>query len=134
MQPTTLNPYEQKLLKGWEEIYKKGQLTFWILLALKDGPKYMAEIKQFVASLTHETIIADDQSMYRALRRYETAEIIQPQTIPGKAGPERKVYELTEIGERILETFSQRNITPIFYQPSLQLLITNKRESSNEKN
>tara|TARA_B100000780_G_scaffold277316_1_gene247728 strand:- start:491 stop:604 length:114 start_codon:yes stop_codon:yes gene_type:complete len=25
------------LLSSWEETYKKGQLTLWIFLALKDG-------------------------------------------------------------------------------------------------
>jgi PadR family transcriptional regulator PadR len=34
------------LLTTWEETYKKGQLTLWIFLALRDGDKYMNEIKR----------------------------------------------------------------------------------------
>ena len=36
------------LLSSWEETYKKGQLTLWIFLALKDGQKYVDEIKKFI--------------------------------------------------------------------------------------
>jgi hypothetical protein len=28
----------EELLNAWEETYKKGQLTLWIFLALKEGP------------------------------------------------------------------------------------------------
>jgi len=37
-----------ELLATWEETYKKGQLTLWIFLSLKDGRKYVDEIKSFV--------------------------------------------------------------------------------------
>jgi PadR family transcriptional regulator PadR len=37
-----------ELLSAWEETYKKGQLTLWIFLSLKDGNKYVDEIKLFV--------------------------------------------------------------------------------------
>ncbi|NLT50195.1 MAG: PadR family transcriptional regulator, partial [Ignavibacteria bacterium] len=30
-----------ELLSAWEETYKKGQLTLWVFLALKDGKKYV---------------------------------------------------------------------------------------------
>ena len=33
------------LLAGWEDVYKKSQLTLWILIALKDGEKSMASVK-----------------------------------------------------------------------------------------
>ena len=36
------------LLSSWEQTYKKGQLTLWIFLALKDGQKYVDEIKEFI--------------------------------------------------------------------------------------
>lgn len=126
-----LNPYEQKLLKAWEEIYKKGQLTFWIFIALKEKPKHMAAIKAFISTYSHGTIEADDQSMYRALRRYQAADMLTFKTIPGEGGPDRKVYELTETGARVLDAFMERNIAAIFYQTSLQNLITGKsRENS----
>ena len=37
-----------ELLNAWEETYKKGQLTFWVFLALRESNKCMEEIKEFV--------------------------------------------------------------------------------------
>src|SRR4051812_45512825 len=96
-----LDNYEQKLLDGWEDVYKKGQLTLWIMLALKDGAKYMAEIRQFIHTATNDTLSADDKSLYRALRRYYDVELIDYTLGAGKNGPDRKVYKLTELGNRV---------------------------------
>ena len=38
----------EELLGAWEETYKKGQLTFWVFLALSEGSKCVEEIKEFV--------------------------------------------------------------------------------------
>lgn len=121
-----LDHYEQKLLDGWEEVYKKGQLTLWIMLALKDAPKHMAEIKQFIAEVTHGTLTADNQSMYRALRRYYDAELVSVRQQPGISGPDRKIYSLTRIGQNVLEAFLQRNITYVFFHPRVKRLIERK--------
>ncbi|HSW37666.1 MAG TPA: PadR family transcriptional regulator [Candidatus Saccharimonadales bacterium] len=123
-----LDDYEQKLLDGWEEVFKKGQLTMWIMLALKDGPKHMADIKAFIDEATNGTLTADDQSMYRALRRYYDVELVDFTTEPGKSGPDRKVYSLTKIGQRVLEEFIARNITSVFFKPQIVNLL-NKRSS-----
>ena len=40
-----------ELLETWEETYKKGQLTFWIFLSLKESKKYVDEIKRFIVLL-----------------------------------------------------------------------------------
>ena len=119
-----LGKYEQKILGNWEEVYKKGQLTFWVLLALKDGPKHMSGIKDFIAERTNKTITADDQSMYRALRRYYSAELVDYTAESSKGGPDRKVYHLTNVGQRVLAAFCARNLTPVFYQGDVRTLIT----------
>lgn len=59
------------LLSAWEETYKKGQLTLWIFLALKDGQKYVDEIKAFIETKSKNTITCEEQSLYRNLRKYE---------------------------------------------------------------
>ena len=115
--------YEEQLLDAWEEVFKKGQLTLWILLALKDGPKHMAEIKQFIEKATDGSMTADDQSMYRALRRYHDAEMVGFTGEPGRNGPDRKVYRLTAIGHAVLESFVQRNILNVFYKPHIKRLV-----------
>lgn len=117
-----LNDYERKLLEGWEEVHKKGQLSLWILLSLKDGAKHMADIKAFIARITHDAISADDKSMYRALRKFEDADMLSFVSKPSQGGPDLKVYHLTETGKRVVEVFIDKHVT-LFYQPTVEKLI-----------
>lgn len=117
------DPYQQKLLDGWEEVYKKGQLTLWMMLALKDGPKHMAKMKEFITDATNGTLSADDQSMYRALRRYYDVEMVDFTQESGGSGPDRKIYTLTSTGSRVLEYFLERNIRGVFFKPSIKDLL-----------
>lgn len=118
-----LDDYETKLLEGWQDVHKKSQLTLWILLALKDGAKHMAEIKECVQRLTKNTISADDQSMYRALRRFYDAEIVDFTAEAGDGGPDRKVYKLTKTGSNVLDAFLKEHIIDVFYDKANQILI-----------
>ena len=118
-----LSTYEQTLLDGWEDVFKKGQLTMWIMLALKDGAKHMAEIKGFIHESTSGTLVADDQSMYRALRRYKDAEMVDFNPQAGVGGPDRKIYGLTATGHKVLQTFLERNITDVLFKPEVKHLI-----------
>jgi PadR family transcriptional regulator, regulatory protein PadR len=126
-----LNDYERKMLEGWEDVFKKGQLTLWIMLAIKDGAKHMSEIKDFIFAATHGNVTADDQSMYRALRRYTDAELLEYTTEPGEGGPDRKVYNLTLSGLNVLQSFLQRNIVNTFYNSELKKLVL--EESGHER-
>lgn len=117
-----LSDYEHKLLAGWDEVLKKGQLTLWIMIALYEGPKHMAEIKSYINAVTNGTLSADDKSMYRALRRYNDAEMIGFTNEPGDNGPDRKVYQLTDTGKAVLSGFVSRNIVPVFYKPMVKEL------------
>lgn len=98
------------LLSGWEEVYKKSQLTLWILLALKDGEKSMQFIKEYILERTNNNIDADDKSMYRALRRFDDADLITAKSAPNPGGPDIKLWRLTETGKWVLENFIERNI------------------------
>lgn len=120
--------YEKKLLEGWEDVFKKGQLTLWIFLALKDSPKHMAEIKNFIDASTKGVLSVDDQSMYRALRRYHEVEMVRFTTEPGDNGPDRKVYALTGIGQKVLDQFLERNIISVFYRPEVKDLVLRKAD------
>ena len=68
--------YKQELLKAWEDVYKKGQLTLWLFLALKEKPKYVTEIKDFIESYSNNSITCEEQSLYRALRKYYDLEMV----------------------------------------------------------
>lgn len=116
--------YKNDLLISWEETYKKGLLTFWILLSLRDNSLYINEIKDFIRKYTNETITCEDQSLYRSLRKYYNLEIVDFELREGNKGPNRKYYFLTEIGKDLLQDFTNRNIS-IFLSENVSGLITN---------
>lgn len=123
---TGLTEYEQKLLKGWEDVHNRGQMSLWILLALKDGAKHMSHIKDFIARMTNHMLVPDDKSVYRALRRFKDSELVSFKLTPSSAGPDLKIYELTHTGTSVLKAFLRRNIVEIFNQPMVLKLIQGK--------
>lgn len=111
-----------ELLSAWEETYKKGQLTLWIFLSLKEGEKYVDEIKSFVEQESNHTMTCESQSLYRNLRKYQHLDVVNFKTGEGHKGPERKYYYLTELGEDLLNSFIDRNIH-LFFNDRIKNLI-----------
>lgn len=111
-----------ELLSAWEETYKKGQLTLWIFLSLKDGKKYVDEIKTFVEEQSVNTMRCESQSLYRNLRKFQHVGVVDYETGVGNKGPERKYYFLTEIGQKLLDNFIERNISLFFNKRIKNLL------------
>lgn len=111
-----------ELLIAWEETYKKGQLTLWIFLALKDDKKYVEEIKSFVEEQSNLTMTCEEQSLYRTLRKFQHLGVVNFESGKGNKGPERKYYFLTELGLTLLNQFVERNISLFFNQRVKQLL------------
>lgn len=119
----TAKDYEQRVLTGWEDVHNKGQLSLWIMLALKDGAKYMGLIKEFIALATNNQLLPDDKSVYRSLRRFKDSELVDYKLMPKTGGPDLKIYELTITGKNVLRQFIERNISGILYQPRIRKLI-----------
>jgi DNA-binding PadR family transcriptional regulator len=115
----------ENLLTSWEETYKKGQLTLWIFLSLKDGEKYVDEIKYFIEEYSKNTFTCEEQSIYRSLRKHLHLNIVQYKLKEGDKGPERKYYELTHLGEDLLNQFIKRNIN-LFYDEKIKVLLKPK--------
>ena len=111
-----------ELLSAWEETYKKGQLTLWIFLSLKDGKKYVDEIKSFVEEQSNNSMTCESQSLYRNLRKYQHVGVVDFKTGEGNKGPERKYYYLTELGLELLNNFIERNIN-LFFSKRIKHLI-----------
>ena len=112
-----------ELLSAWEETYKKGQLTLWIFLSLKDGKKYVDEIKSFVEKESNHTMTCESQSLYRNLRKYQHIGVVDFEPGEGNKGPERKYYFLTELGIELLNSFIERNINLFFSEQIKNLII-----------
>lgn len=116
------NRYIEKLLNNWEDVFKQGLLTFWVLVALSQKEMTVPEIRHSVLNLTDNTYKTSDQALYRLLRKHYDLEIVGIREIKGNSGPNKKLYKLSDIGHRLLQDFSDRNIT-LFLQPSVQSLI-----------
>ncbi len=116
------NIHLSELLSAWEETYKKGQLTLWIFLSLKDGKKYVDEIKSFVEEQSENTMTCENQSLYRNLRKFQHVGVVDYDTGVGNKGPERKYYFLTELGQKLLNKFIDRNIS-LFFNTRIKNLI-----------
>ena len=114
--------YKMELLKSWEDTYKKGQLTFWLLLGLRDKSLYVSEIKEFIESATNKTITCEEQSIYRSLRKYYDLEIVDYELRQGNKGPDRKYYFLTKIGKDLLRDFTERNISLLYNKKTFDLI------------
>ncbi|MDC1106829.1 PadR family transcriptional regulator [Prolixibacteraceae bacterium] len=117
-----MNNEVDPLLEAWEETYKKGQLTLWIFLALKEEPKYVEEIKLFVETTSNGTMRCEEQSLYRTLRKYRHIDVVDFETRKGFKGPDRKYYFLTELGKKLLSQFLSRNIA-LFFNENVRNLI-----------
>jgi PadR family transcriptional regulator PadR len=120
------------LVAEWDDVYKKGQLSLWILIAIFDGKKYAAQINDFMHAATNGTFEVKEQSLYRALRRFHAMKliVITMQESPS-GGPQRKYYELTPEGEEVLRRFVALNINPLL-RPNVSQLV--KRLQQEEKN
>jgi PadR family transcriptional regulator PadR len=91
----------KELLNSWEETYKKGQLTLWIFLALQEDKMYVDEIRDFVITKSNGTITCEEQSLYRALRKYEQIDVLDYELRKGNKGPDRKYYFMTDLGQEL---------------------------------
>lgn len=108
----------EKLLDAWEETYKKGQLTFWVFLALKESNKCVEEIKEFVETESEGTMSCEEQSLYRNLRKFQNLDIVAYNSKKVSKGPDRKYYYLTPMGKELFKRFVERNIM-IFTKESI---------------
>src|SRR4030042_5885705 len=95
------NPLNE-LLANWEEVYKKGLLTFWLLLFLHERPAYAYEAGASIERLSQGTISVDENSIYRALNRFETLGLVDSELRDSDIGPKRRYYCLTRSGTDLL--------------------------------
>ena len=115
------------LLQQWEDNYKKGLLSFWLLLLLHGRAAYAYEMTAMVAEMSQGTVTADEKSIYRALKRFEENGLIQSQTQNSDVGPPRRYYTLTSAGQQLLARFIERNIR-IFARPDVAAAIDSVKD------
>lgn len=117
-----LDHYQKRLLVGWEDVFKRGLLTYWVLLSLVEQPRYAAEIMQFIEIQSGGNFAVEEQSLYRALRRYVDSELVVYSSQQTSNGADRKYYELTTTGRKVLAVFIKQNISPLHNELTIKLL------------
>lgn len=102
-----------RLLQQWEESYKKGLLSFWILFSLTQRSMYAYEMSKEINDISQGSIKVEDNSIYRALKRFIEADLIDFNMQSSPNGPARKYFYLTDLGKDLLHQFIKRNILVI---------------------
>ncbi len=120
------------LLAQWEETYKKGLLSFWLLLLLAQRKAYPYEIKAAINEMSRNTINADENSIYRALNRLADSGVLDSELLPSGTGPSRRYFFLTDLGRELLNRFIARNIL-VFEHPQVADLIQKTIASNGNK-
>lgn len=114
----------------WEEVYKRGLLTFWILLMLSEREMYAYEMRTSIADISQRTIDVDDNSIYRALKRFAEAGLVASDLRPSESGPARRYFSLTPAGHELLASFIERNLL-VFQSPQVVNAIHHVMETRN---
>lgn len=120
-----------ELLQKWEGAYKKGLLSFWILLLLAERPCYPFEMRALLEEVSQGTMTADDNSIYRALGRFQDMGLVDSDTQPSRQGPYRRYFCLTDSGLVLLKRFIERNIL-VFAVPAVAERIHSITSSGDE--
>jgi PadR family transcriptional regulator PadR len=120
------------LLLQWEETYKKGLLSFWLMLLLSGGKAYPYEIKDAILELSRNSISADENSIYRALNRLAVSGLLTSELLPSDTGPSRRYFSLTDRGWDLLRQFISRNIL-VFQDPAVAGAIKKVISTGNTK-
>lgn len=101
-----LNSDERQFLNDWEEVYKKGILTFWVLFYLSQSTHDANSLCELLIS--NDTSL-NEHSIYRLLRRLYDVGMIDQSHTKGR----NKYYQISPKGRRTLTAFTARNIAPL---------------------
>lgn len=110
-------PRAETQLETWEEVYKRGLLSFWLLLALHSERRYPYELPAVIEQISQGTMTVNGNSIYRSLRKFEELGLVNSQLEPSESGPDRRYYALTETGLELLRAFIRRNILVFESEP-----------------
>ena len=123
----------EQLLEQWEQNYKKGLLSFWILLSLAEEAQYAYAMKEHIEALSLGSMSADENSIYRALRRFVQEGLVASEMRPSELGPDRRYFELSAKGRALLAGFIERNLS-VFNHAAVKKAMNKIRNSQKAKN
>lgn len=107
-----------EMLAQWEEVYKRSLLSFWLLLLLSEQETYAYKMGAAIRQMSQGTVDADDNSIYRALRRFSDSGLVASEKRVSDRGPARRYFWLTPRGRDLLRRFVERNVL-LFQDPHI---------------
>jgi len=93
-------------LQIWEDVHKKGILTFWVLFYVSKGSYDAGTLYEVLAK--NDTTL-NEHSLYRLLRRLYDVGLVNQDRKQGR----NKYYSISDKGKNILNVFMVRNIEPL---------------------
>jgi len=75
-------------------------------------------MRALLEEISQGTMSADENSLYRALGRFQGMGLVDSDTQPSRQGPYRRYYRLTDEGLDLLKRFIERNIL-VFAAPAV---------------
>ena len=82
---------------------KRGFLQFAALALINQNAKYAYEIKADILKITNGLFDIDRNNLYKKLRSLEKDGILKSFAEPSVQGANRKYYELTPFGKKLLD-------------------------------
>jgi PadR family transcriptional regulator PadR len=103
----------ETVLKSWAKEYKKGFISYFILLFLKERPMYGFEISKQLMGITDSGLIFQESGIYQILKNLQKNGMVSFEWQKSSKGPQRKCYIISDEGNDLLERFTKEYLLPI---------------------
>jgi len=105
----------EEFLKIWSREYKKGFLTYFILLLLKENPMYGLEIADNLKEIMGGSVRLHGSNIYQILKKLKKNGMVSSKRKNSIKGPARKYYYIEPNGIRLLQIFTEKYILPLHF-------------------
>jgi PadR family transcriptional regulator PadR len=110
-----------RILKKWEKEFKKGLISYLILLLLLDKEMYGYELTSTLNELSRGQITYRESGIYQVLKRLGKKKLLTTFDKPSPRGPARKYYRITPRARNLVNRFTRQYV--ISFQSQLDQLI-----------
>lgn len=118
-----LDKDDRRRLTAWQNELTKAYLQVLVFLSLSESSKHVGAILEHLAVITQSQFLPAEQSLYRSLRRWQKAGLVEYKLEAGDYGPPHKRYALTDTGQQMLRLFIKRSGAILYGSKVKELMI-----------